>query len=291
MGRFAGQLDGREIAGAAPGVRLSVAERVIAGHAQDIPLRLYRPLALAAAGAPVLPAVLWFHGGGFTTGSLDEAEAAAAAVAEGVPALVVSVGYSLAPAFPFPAAIEDARRTACWVAGEAGSLGVRRTGIGVAGHDAGAHIAAALTLIARDQGHPFIAGQALLAPMLDPSLTRIAEERDGQEDLRKAYGETVRECGRCFRAYLPVATQRLHPYAALLDCRRLDRLPPALIVTAGNDPLRRESERYACRLAEAGVAAQVLRFADASRAGLARHAGALSAASQFLRRRLTGAEP
>ncbi|PWC56518.1 alpha/beta hydrolase [Azospirillum sp. TSO22-1] len=235
---------------------------------REVPLRLYRP----AATGP-LPGVLYFHGGGFTSGSLGEAEAPATALAESIPALVVAVGYALAPAHPFPAAIEDAHAAARWLAERAGPLGV-------AGHDAGGHVAVSLTLLARDRGGPEIAAQALLGPMLDPSLTRI---RDGDAG--------VAECAKCYRAYLPEAALRLHPYAAPLESRRLGRLPPILVATAQDDMLRPEAESYAARLIDAGVPTEVTRFAGISHAGLPRHAPALAAVADFFRRRLSGARP
>lgn len=255
---------------------LSVEDRTIAGHARDIRLRLYRP---ATAGA--LPGVLYFHGGGFTSGSIETAEAAAAGLAQGVPALVVSVGYSLAPDHPFPTAALDAYRAARWTEDAARMLGVSGPGLGVAGHDAGGHVAVSLTLIARDQGDVAIAAQALLAPMLDPSLTRARAPADGA-------ARTVADCARCYRAYLPDPSSRMHPYAAPLDSRRIVHLPPALVVTAQDDVLRAEAEGYAARLVKAGIPTEVARFRGVSHATLPDHPAVLSAVSQFLRRHLAG---
>lgn len=252
---------------------LAVDERTIDGYTQAIRLRLYRPL----TNAPV-PGILYLHGGGFTGGSLDDAETAASALARAVPALVVAVGYSLAPDHPFPAALFDAHKAARWAVAEAGLTG----GIGVAGHDAGGHIAASLTFMARDLGDLDIAAQALLGPMLDPSLTRAGDETAMGSDI------TVAGCARCYRAYLPEAAQRLHPYAAPLESRRLGQLPPTLIATAQKDVLRREAESYAANLITAGVPVEVTRFANVTHAGLAGHRPVLRAVADFFRRRLAG---
>lgn len=257
---------------------LRVEERTIAGHAQEIRLRLHRP-----AGTGRLPGVLYLHGGGFTSGSPEEAEVAASHIARAIPALVVSVAYSLAPAHPFPTALLDAHRAGLWMEETAGVLGIRAGGLGLAGHDAGGHVATSLTFMARDQGGPRIAAVALLGPMLDPSLTRADDEADPDSD------RSVAACARCYRAYLPDAVLRLHPYAAPLDSSRLGRLPPALIITAEKDVLRAEAERYAARLIEAGVPTETARFADITHAALPAHGPALDAASDFLRRRLAGA--
>lgn len=257
---------------------LPVEERVIAGHAQDVRLRLHRP-----AAARRLPGVLYLHGGGFTSGSPEEAEVAASHLARAIPALVVSVGYSLAPAHPFPTALLDAHRAGLWMEETAGALGIRAGGLGLAGHDAGGHVATSLTFLARDQGGPALAAVALLGPMLDPSLTRAGDEKALDSDV------SVAACARCYRAYLPDAALRLHPYASPLDSSRLGRLPPTLIITAEKDVLRAEAERYAARLTEAGVPTETVRFSNVTHAALPAHGPALDSASDFLRRRLIGA--
>lgn len=277
MGRSSDQSKTRKTG--APPCPLSVDDRTIAGHAQDIRLRLYRPL----IGLTV-PALLYLHGGGFTSGSLEEADTAAAAIAESVPALVVSVGYSLAPAHCFPTAAHDAHRAALWTLDSARDLNIAKGGLGVAGHDAGGHVAASLTFLARDQDDVDIRAQALLGPMLDPSLTRAGDAQAMQSDIpATAYA-------RCYRAYLPDAAQRLHPYAAPLDSRRLAGLPPTLIVTAQRDVLRIEAEQYAANLIAAGVPTEVTRFPAISHAALPGHRLALLAVADFFRRRLSPAD-
>ncbi|NUB24085.1 alpha/beta hydrolase fold domain-containing protein [Azospirillum brasilense] len=277
MGRSSDQSNTHST-GTAP-CRIAVDDRTIAGHAQDIRLRLYRPL----IGLTV-PALLYLHGGGFTSGSLEEAETAAAAIAESVPALVVSVGYSLAPAHCFPTATHDAHQAALWTLAEARDLNITKGGLGVAGHDAGGHVAASLTFLARDQGEVDIRAQALLGPMLDPSLTRAGDAQAMQCDVPAA------AYARCYRAYLPDAAQRVHPYAAPLDSRRLAGLPPTLIVTAQKDVLRIEAEQYAANLIGAGVPTEVTRFPAISHAALPGHRPALLAVADFFRRRLSPAD-
>ena len=98
--------------------RLCIEDVRITGHAQPIVLRSYRP----ASDGTVLPIVLYFHGGGFTRGGLDDADFAAATIARDTPAWVVSVGYSLAPLFPFPAAPEDGYRAAQWAVADRKSV-------------------------------------------------------------------------------------------------------------------------------------------------------------------------
>ncbi|WP_322053509.1 alpha/beta hydrolase [Paraburkholderia bannensis] len=251
---------------------IDVNEVTIEGHAQDIVLRLYRP-----QGATNLPVLLYFHGGGFVRGTLDDAESASRYFAERLPALVVSVGYSLAPQFPFPAAPEDAHRAALWVLTRARAFGGSTKRIVAAGHDAGGQIANVLAFIGRDRGDVKLAAQALFAPMLDPSLTRLGDEARLASDI------SASECAACYRAYLPEAAQRMHPYAAPLECTRLAGLPPTFIVTAQNDVLHIEAEKYATRLIEAGVRTHVVRYPSVSHAQIGAHPEALAEAVRFFR--------
>jgi acetyl esterase len=249
---------------------LDVTDVTIEGHAQDIKLRLYR-----LTGKTALPVLLYFHGGGFVCGSLDDADFPARYFAEHLPALVVSVGYSLAPQFPFPTAPEDAHRAALWVQTRARAFGGNAKHIGVAGHDSGGQIANCLAFISRDRGDVRIAAQALFGPMLDPSLTRLGDEQRLGSDI------TAKECAACYRAYLPQASQRMHPYAAPLESLRLAGLPATLIATAQNDVLHVEAEKYASSLIDAGVATQVVRYPSVSHAALADHPDALQEAVRF----------
>lgn len=248
----------------------------IPGPSGDIPLRLYRP---AGVGG-VLPVVLYLHGGGFVGGSIDDADAPARAIAERCPALVLSVAYALAPQRPFPAAPEDAHCAALWAVGNAERLGGDPQRLAVAGDDAGGNLAAALTLIARDRNGPAIVAQALIGPLLDPSMTRLGDGARLNSDLSAA------TCASWYRQYLPQSRQRLHPYASPLASVRQAGLPPALIVTAGCDVLHNEAESYAAALIGAGVPTQVVRFAGITHAALAFHPPALDEIAHFLHHRL-----
>jgi acetyl esterase len=260
--------------------RLDTQDLSIPGPAGPLALRLYRPAKAQAA----LPLVLYFHGGGFVAGTLDDANDAARCIAARTPALVVSVDYALAPARPFPAAPEDAHAAALWLAEHAVELGGDPQRLAVAGDDAGGNLAAALTLIARDRNGPPILAQALVGPMLDPSMTRLGDGPRLNSDLSAA------TCADCYRQYLPQARQRLHPYASPLISVRQAGLPPALIITAECDVLHNEAEKYAAALIAAGVPTQVRRFAGVNHAELASHPPALSEIAQFLRRCLWSPE-
>jgi acetyl esterase/lipase len=251
---------------------LDVANIRIEGYSQIIPLRVYRRTDVKQD----VPVLLYFHGGGFTRGSVLQADYAARHFAQHTPALVISVGYSLAPKFPFPAAPEDAWRAAEWARKHARIYGADERKIAVAGYDAGGSIANGLTLIARDRGL-HIEAQALFAPMLDPSLSRLGDEHLLASDI------TSSDCAQSYRAYLPKIAQRMHPYAAPIESTRLVGLPATFIATAQNDILHVEAEQYASRLIDAGVATQVTRFPSISHVPLADDSAALWEGVRFFR--------
>jgi acetyl esterase len=255
---------------------LQIADTVIDGHQQNITLRTYRPQATRTQ-AP-LPVVLYFHGGGFVDGSIDEAQRPASLLAQLLPALVIAVGYSLAPAFPFPAAVEDAYLAFEWTVAYARMLRIDPSRIAAAGHDAGGNIAAALAAIARDRGTYKLSAQALLGPLLDPSMTRLTHPSASSADVH------AQRCARHYRAYLPHAAHRLHPYAAPLESRRLHALPPTLIASAELDPLRADGEAYAKELITAGVPVQVTRHAGIAHDDLIAHPPVLDDVTAFLRK-------
>lgn len=252
----------------------------IPGPTGPLALRLYR----LDRPHGVLPVVLYFHGGGFVAGNLDDANEAARFIAAQTPALVISVDYALAPARPFPAAPEDAYAAALWVSEHAAELNGDPLRLAVAGDDAGGNLAAALTLIARDRNGPLILAQVMVGPMLDPSMTRLGDGPSLNSDLSAA------TCANCYRQYLPQARQRVHPYASPLISVRQAGLPPALIITAECDVLHNEAEKYAATLIAAGVPTQVTRFAGVNHAALGCHQPALNEIAHFLRRRLRPSE-
>jgi acetyl esterase len=256
---------------------LLVEEVRINGHSQPIAVRSFRPRAQERR----LSLILYFHGGQFTAGTLDDTNALCEALALDVHAWVVSVGYSLAPAFPFPNAVEDAHRAMLCARSEASGIRVDKQRMAVAGHDAGGNFATSLAAVARDRGDTGIRVQVLLAPLLDPSMTRI-----GRSAVPSTPGIEALEAG--YRAYLPTFAQRVHPHAAPLESPRLADLPAAFIASVDQDPLRCEAEHYAASLIAAGVLTGCARYANTTRAGITRHPPALLAASRSLQQQLAG---
>ena len=248
------------------------------GYANRIRLRVFHPEMHADEAAPLRqPAVLYLHGGGFVNGTIDDADAPARHLAATLPAVVVTVGYSLAPAAPFPAAPEDVYAALCCMAEHATAWSIDRRRMAVAGHDAGGNLSAALTMIARDRGGPNLRAQVLIAPMLDPTMARVRPDHLANAD------NSAEVCADCYRQYLPRPTERVHPYAAPVESRRLQGLPPALLLTAPQDLLRTEAERYATALIEAGVVTQVVRVNEACHDSIAMSAVAQDEMTCFLR--------
>lgn len=234
----------RRTASSAPSRPLhDVRDHVIDGPGGALPLRVYRP----STAAP-LPALLFFHGGGWVLGDLDLSDALCRDLSAEADCLVVSVDYRLAPEHPFPAAVEDAFAATSWVVERAAELGVDPAAVGVSGVSAGGNLAAAVALQARDLGGPALSVQALVCPVLDrnfetPSYERCATgymlERD---DMRWFWSQ-----------YLPTDAWGAHPYASPLQADDLAGVAPAVVVTAEYDPLSDEGASYAERLRVSGV--------------------------------------
>ena len=245
------------------------------GHAQAIRLRTYR-LPIKRGTVPV---IFFFHGGAFVKGAPEQADTICSQLATEVQALVVSVGYSLAPEFPFPTALCDGYCAAQWVVANARPLSADVKRMAVAGHDAGGNLAAGLAAMVRDQAVFRFSAQALLAPLLDPSMTRIADL--GSDINPDMY---VEECASGYRAYLPFVSNRLHPYAAPIESRRLKGLPAAFIASAENDLMHVEAEKYAAELISAGVPTTVTRYGKVAHNELASRQEVLADVAAFFTR-------
>jgi acetyl esterase/lipase len=191
-----------------------------------------------------VPIVLHMHGGAFVAGSLDTGVAVATALAD-AGAVVVSVDYPLAASQPFPAAVEVSYATLLWMQQNRRQLAGARARIFVAGEEAGGNLAAAVALMARDRRLE-LAGQILLSPMLDPCL--------GTESLRRAEaGPAGCRWADGWCQYLRNPAQADHPYATPGLSMRLAGLPPTLLFSAQDDPMRDETHNYAQRLMQAEV--------------------------------------
>jgi acetyl esterase len=215
------------------------------GPAGPILLRIYTPV---AAGAGVIPAIVYFHGGGFVVGDLDTGDALCRMLANDSQCRVVSVDYRLAPEHKFPAAVEDCFAAAKWVEENATALGIDPNLLAVAGDSAGANLAAVVAQLAKSSnGVPHIGYQLLIYPA-----TRIGAEAERQQ--MQGYILDQRTLAWFHGHYLPEQYDRSDPRISPLEATDLKSLPPAYIMTAGFDPLREEGIAYAEKLRDAGVA-------------------------------------
>jgi acetyl esterase len=226
--------------GAGPDVA-SVRDIVIPSQAGGIPARVYSP----SADAPGV--VVYFHGGGWVIGSVDQWDASCRALAVASGCDVVSVEYRLAPEHIFPAAADDAFAAVVWVASVAG-LAAGRPLI-VAGDSAGGNLATVTALRARDAGGPAIALQVLVYPVTDSDLDRRSYHEYAGTELILNRGDMV----WFWDHYAPDPDARVSPDAAPLRATDLAGLPPAYVITAEHDPLRDEGFAYAERLQAARV--------------------------------------
>ena len=209
----------------------------------DVAVRIYRPH--QAQGA-----IVWLHGGGFVMGDLDTEHPWAMRAADGSGAVVISVGYRRSPEHRFPAALDDAYAVLAWTAEHAAELGIDPARIAVGGHSAGAGLAAAVALRARDQQGPSIRYQLLNQPELDDR-----QETWSARTFTDTPWMTRDKLAATWRHYLGSAPAS--PYAAPSRAADLSGLPPAYIATAEFDPLRDEGITYALRLLQAGVSVEL----------------------------------
>lgn len=234
-----------ELAAAAPApdtIGMEIEDRTVPGD-PDVPVRIYRPH--RAHGA-----IVWLHGGGFVMGDLETEHPWAVRIADGSGAVVISVGYRLAPEQRFPAALDDAYAALAWTAGHAAGLGVDPGRIAVGGHAAGAGLAAAVALRARDQQGPPIRFQLLSQPELDDR-----QETWSARNFTDTPFMTRAKVTASWRHYLGSAPAS--PDAAPARADDLSGLPPAYITCAEFDPNRDEAISYAQRLLQASVSVEL----------------------------------
>ncbi len=211
------------------------------------PARLYRP-----PGEAIAPVVMFFHGGGWALGGLDDYEGLVGSLCALSGAAFVSVDYRLAPEHPFPAGLADAVAATVWVARHADALGVDADRLAVMGDSAGGNLAAVVARDALARGGPPIVAQYLLYPVLDvatPDATFPSRAAFGNGDLFLTREAIAQSAARYLAPGQPADDPRVSPLLAA----SMAGLPPALVLCGSLDPLLDESVRYAARLRAAGV--------------------------------------
>lgn len=249
-------------------------------RAGEIPVRHYRPIGSEPGEA--LPALVYFHGGGWTIGDLDTHDVPCRELANLGRCAVVSVDYRLAPEHRFPAAVEDAIAATRWAHANAAALGIDASRIAVGGDSAGGNLAAVTAIALRDAGGPPLAMQVLIYPATD-----MAADMPSHFELAEGHMLT-RDAILWFKGnYLRGPEDERDWRASPLRAADLSGLPPAYIVTAGFDPLRDEGQAYAEALEAAGVAVTYECF-EGMIHGFITMGGVLAAAHHALYRVATG---
>ncbi len=232
---------------------VTVVDRAIPGPAGELPVRIYRP-----ASAPAdtgLPALVYAHGGGWVFGNLDSHDVLCAQLALEAGIAVFHVDYRLAPEARFPGAFDDVVAALKWVAANGASVGIDPTRLAIGGDSAGGNLAAAASIWARDHGGPKLLMQLLAYPVTD-AVARTESYRHFED----GYGLNAVTMEWFFDHYTPDRTSRGDWRVSPLRAASLAGLPPALVVTAGHDPLRDEGRAYAWRLQQEGTQADLVEF-------------------------------
>src|SRR5690606_16642497 len=182
-----------------------------------IPVRIYWPREVEDAQ----PALVWFHGGGWTLGSIEGADANCRRLATLADCIVISVEYRMGPEDPFPAAVNDAYAIAVWAVQNAPRMNIDAERIAVGGDSAGGNLAAVVCQLLRDRGGPTLAHQLLVYPVTDAACDSKSYEENA------AYVLTPEVMGWFFDNYCPPEVDRLQPMVSPLRASDLAGLPPA----------------------------------------------------------------
>ena len=257
---------GRPLLQSPPEDVADVRDITIPGPGGPLTLQIYRGGGCDDAGPQ--PCLLFLHGGGWVIGDLDSHDGLCRRLANAARCRVVAVDYRLAPEHPFPAALDDASAALRWLACEAGTLGIDPARLAIGGDSAGGNLAAVTSQAAASGGHPAGGQDATPAAqlLLYPAVDWTREYRSRQTFGHGFYldDESMTWCEHLYLGApgTPGAADRSDPRVSPLLTPDLSRLPPALVVTAGFDPLRDQGEAYAAALRAAGVPVLARRMPD-----------------------------
>ena len=253
-------------------------DRDIPGPNGAVPVRIYWPAATPGDSAPAM--LLLFHGGGYALGDIGTHDNMARYYCARAGVVVINVDYRRSPEHKFPAGIEDCYAVLQWAAGHGGEIGANPARIALTGDSAGGNFSAALCQAAKTRNGPKISFQALVYPAVDQSV-------GANHPSRKALGGgefflSLKDIAWVSDMYFTdQAREGLSPLASPLLTSDLRGLPPALIITAGLDPLLDEGRLYHERLVAAGVASEYRCF-DGTIHGFLSFGGALDVGREAL---------
>jgi acetyl esterase len=221
----------------------SIKDRYIPGPTADLHVRIYRP-----SNHDDLPALVYFHGGGWVLNFLDVYDAELCALANTSGSMIVAVNYQKAPEHPYPIPFDDCYATFLWVNQNANALGIDPNKIGVGGESAGGNLAAAVALKARDNSGPAIAYQLLINPCTERDF-----ETKSYLEYASGYGLSREGMMWYWEQYLQGENHNRDPYACPSTASDFSNLPTAIVLTAECDPLKDDGVKYERLLRESGV--------------------------------------
>ena len=226
------------------------ADMAVAGPDGPIPVRIYWP-----SEEPGLPILVWYHGGGWVTGSVDIADPTARRLCNLGGCIVISVDYRLAPEHPYPAGRDDAYAAVVWAFQNAKRFGGDSERIAVGGDSAGATLAAVVAQMVRDRAGIPLRHQLLVYPVTEAAMDTMSYREN------TTFGLNRDSMAWYWDQYAPPGVDRAEAYVSPLRATNLEGLPPAYVVTAECDPLRDEGDAYAEALRGAGVPVEMECFA------------------------------
>ena len=218
-------------------------DRYIPGPTSDLHIRIYRP-----SDQKDLPALVYFHGGGWVLNFLDIYDAELSSLANKSGSVVIAVNYQKAPEHPYPTPFNDCYATYMWVCQNASSLKINPNKIGVGGESAGGNLAAAVAQKIRDTSGPSPAYQLLINPCMERNFGS-----DSYQEFAKGFGLSRQGMQWYWEQYLQDDSHDQDPYACPSAAKDFTKLAPAILVTAEFDPLRDDGVKYERLLREAGV--------------------------------------
>lgn len=233
----------------------SVRDTTIPGKGGELRLRIYRGIGTDAREA--LPGMVFLHGGGWVIGNLESHDRLCRRLANAARICVVAVDYRLAPEHRFPAALDDSVTALQWVSDNVEALNIASGRVGIGGDSAGGNLAAALALMGRDGMAPPSIFQALIYPVVD-----LGANSDSYRRVTSGVPLTASTMAYFIDHYTPDANDRTDWRASPMAATTLAGAPPALVVTAGHDPLSDEGRAYAQRLEDEGVRVTSLHLSD-----------------------------
>lgn len=228
-----------------------VKDITITGTHGEIPLRIYKP-----NNAINQPAIIYFHGGGFHTGSIETHDGICRNIASYTNFTIISVGYHLAPEYKFPVAVYDAYESTKWVFENAENLGLDPTKIGVSGDSAGGNLAIVVTHLAREKREFSLAFQVLLYPLT------TAEETESMRENGQGYMSDLERIQEAMDLYLRGPEDKYNLLFSPMLNDDFNDIPPALIITGKYDSMRDDSKMYAEKLKEKQVPVKYVCYDD-----------------------------